>query len=98
MEKKYAIVLKSQMGPKPGFININIIGHNLEGTMECLGKLNGLEGIVNDDDSLVLEGVLDTPIGKQPFKIVAEIKDDQFSGEFISKNRRYENQGIKQPD
>ncbi len=98
MNGKYAIVLKSPMGPKKGFINLNKLNNSLEGTLDCLGKNHMLSGNISDTGKFSLEGILKSPLGEEPFSIVGTLKENILMGTLKRKNESYEMLGLRVQD
>jgi hypothetical protein len=98
MNGKYAIVLKSQMGLKRGFITLMVSDKIVEGILECLGNENHFKGKVINSNKMQVEGMLNTPLGEVPFMIAGRIEDNMMTATFNVKNEKYELLGLKLSD
>lgn len=96
MDGKYAIVLKSPMGPKKGYIYFNELNNSIECTLDCLGKKHLLSGTMSDKGKFSLEGVLKAPLGEEPFLIVGTIKENILMASLKRRNESYEILGLKE--
>lgn len=95
MCEKYAIVLKSPMGPKKGFLYLRRRNSVMEGTLECLGKEHLLVGTLSGDGALLLEGILKAPLGDEPFTISGIIRESMLTARFMRQGGMYELAGTK---
>ncbi len=93
MIKIFGIELRSPMGIKKGRLIVNEIEKNIEGTLECLGKSHFLSGMKQKDGRLMCKGILNTPLGEEPFEIDGCITGNKFAGQFKRKNQTYEIKG-----
>lgn len=98
MNGKYAIVLKSQMGLKRGFITLQVSGKTVEGILECLGNENHFKGKVISNNKIQVEGMLNTPLGETPFIVAGRIEDNMLTGTFNVKTEEYELLGLRLSD
>ncbi len=95
MKGSYEIVLKSPLGPKKGILNIVQEEDDLKGSMECLGKKHTFSGTLNDEGKLEAEGVLQTPLGEEPFTITGSINGKMLIAAFKRRNESYEMLGLR---
>lgn len=98
MSGKYAIVLKSPMGPKKGFINLSKIDNSIEGSLDCLGKKHLFSGTVSESGKLSLTGIFKSPLGEEPFLILGTIQENILTASFKRKNESYEILGLRVED
>ncbi|MBN7773223.1 hypothetical protein [Clostridium aminobutyricum] len=98
MNGRYAIVLKSQLGPKKGFITLQANGEELQGILECLGNAHSFNGKVINSDKIKLEGMLHTPLGEVPFYLTGIVEENMLTAAFIVKSQKYELLGLKVND
>ncbi|MHC1723520.1 MAG: hypothetical protein AB9836_09985 [Aminipila sp.] len=98
MSGKYAIVLKSPMGPKKGFINLSKLDNSIEGSLDCLGKKHLFSGTLTDSGKLSLEGILMSPLGEEPFLILGTIQENILTANFKRRNESYEILGLRIED
>ncbi len=98
MSGKYAIVLKSPMGPKKGFINLSRLDNSIEGSLDCLGKKHLFSGTMSESGKLSLRGILRSPLGEEPFLIMGTIEENILTASFKRRNESYEILGLKVED
>lgn len=98
MDGKYAIVLKSQLGPKKGFITIQVMGDDVEGILECLGNEHSFRGKVVSYDKMRLEGILNTLLGEVPFSLAGIVEENILTATFMVRAQKYDLMGIKLDD
>lgn len=95
MESKYTIVLQSPMGPKKGSLNLKSNEDKINGILECLGKNHRMSGSIETDGSLYLEGILESPLGEEPFVIKGVIEENVLTARFKRRQESYEILGLK---
>lgn len=99
MNVRYTIVLKSPMGPKEGYINIEETDNCIEGTLECLGGKHPLWAGAYKKGHIVLDGMLQSPLGEEPFTIEGSTNENILTATFKRRNEKYEVVGMKvEPD
>ncbi|QHI72368.1 hypothetical protein [Aminipila terrae] len=98
MNGKYAIVLKSPMGPKKGFIYLKELNNCIEGKLDCLGKKHLFTGTISDSGKISLEGILRSPLGEEPFLIQGTIQENVLTASFKRRNESYEILGLQVDD
>lgn len=98
MSGKYAIVLKSPMGPKKGFISLRKLNNCIEGSLECLGKKHLVSGTIACNGKFSLEGMLKSPLGEEPFSIIGTLEENMITASFKRRKESYEILGIKVDD
>lgn len=98
MNGKYAIVLRSQLGPKKGFITMQVTGEDVQGILECLGNEHSFSGKVINHDKMRLEGILNTLLGEVPFSLAGIIEENILTATFMVRTQKYDLIGIKLGD
>ncbi|QIB67849.1 hypothetical protein Ami103574_00330 [Aminipila butyrica] len=95
MYGKYAIVLKSPMGPKKGFLYLDQQSSTVEGILECLGKRHLFSGTLSQDGKLLAQGILKAPLGEEPFMLLGNIQEKILTARLQRKNQEYELMGTE---
>ncbi|MBE6034428.1 hypothetical protein [Aminipila sp.] len=95
MNGKYAIVLKSPMGPKKGYISLSKLNNSIEGSLDCLGKKHLFSGTISETGRLSLKGILHSPLGEEPFLILGTLQENVMTASFKRRNESYEILGLR---
>lgn len=96
MSVKYIIVLKSQLGPKPGTLKIRGTRERLWGVLELLGHKNILIGnMKNEGKAFDFKGKIRTPLGLSVCLLTGIKGENKFIGELRIDNKSYDISGEK---
>ena len=98
MVTKYAIILRSQLGPKCGILRIRSSEDHLLGILELLGHKSLLAGkTMNEGSSFEFHGKMWTPLGKVECRISGNRGNKIINGELNINHKVYELSGKEQP-
>lgn len=91
MVKRYDIILKSQLGPKAGTMEVRRSGDALRGVLELLGHKTLLTGNAPDGGSAFeFTGEMWTPLGRLECRLVGTLGDRRISGILNINGKAYE--------
>ena len=91
MVKRYSIILKSQLGPKAGTLEVRRSGAILQGILELLGHKTLLTGNAPDGgNAFEFKGEMWTPLGRLECRLSGTIGERGISGILNINGKAYE--------
>ena len=91
MNRKYTLLLKSQLGPKSGSLKVRGSKEKLWGILEILGHKSLLKGTnFADGQSFELNGKIWTPLGISECSMTGIKGEKAFIGKLNINNKNYE--------
>ena len=88
MHRRYQVTLYSQMGPREGILTLNYQGSYVSGSLDLVGYVNTVQGVLAEDGTLHLFHPIQTAVSTIPCETLLDLRAGSLRGTSTSRSAR----------